>query len=68
MTYIKTEVKDEIRIIIIEVQRLVDCSLIDQCSKEIVTLLDKSVEKQLLVHFGMVTFMSSSALGDAHSR
>ena len=63
MTYIKTEVKDEIRIIIIEVQRLVDCSLIDQCSKEIVMLLDKSLEKHLLLHFGMVTFMSSSALG-----
>jgi anti-anti-sigma factor len=63
MTYIKTEVKDEIRIIVIEVQRLVDCSLIDQCSKEIVAMLDKTMEKQLLLHFGMVTFMSSSALG-----
>ena len=59
MTYIKTEVKDEIRIIIIEVQRLVDCSLIDQCSKEIVMLLDKSLEKHLLLHFGMVTLPMS---------
>ncbi len=63
MTYIKTEVKDEIRIVVIEIQRLVDGTLIDQCSKEIVTLLDKCEEKQLLLHFGLVTFMSSSALG-----
>jgi len=63
MTYIKTEVKDEVRIVIIDVQRLVDGTVIDQCSREIATLLDKSEEKQFLLHFGLVTFMSSSALG-----
>ncbi len=63
MTYIRTEVKDEIRIIIIEVQRLVEGTLIEQCSKEIIALLDKTAEKQVLLHFGLVSFMSSSALG-----
>jgi anti-anti-sigma factor len=63
MTYVKSEVRDEIRIIFIDVQRLVDTAVIDQCSREIMQLLDKSEEKQVLLHFGLVTFMSSAALG-----
>src|SRR5271165_3382695 len=63
MILIKSEVKDEIRIIFIDAPRLVDGPGIDQCSREIIELLDKTEEKHVLVHFGRLAFMSSSALG-----
>jgi anti-anti-sigma factor len=63
MALVKSEIKGEIRIIFIDVPRLVDQAAIDQCSREIVELLDKTEEKHVLLHFGRVAFMSSSALG-----
>ena len=63
MALIQSEVKDEVRIIIINVPRLVDAGIIEQCYREIVELLDKTEEKLVLLHFGMINFMSSAALG-----
>ena len=63
MQLIRSEVKDEIRIVFIDAQRLVDGPGIEQCSREITELLDKSEEKHVLLHFGRLAFMSSSALG-----
>jgi anti-anti-sigma factor len=63
MNLIKSEVKDEVRIIFIDAQRLVDGPGIEQCSREIVELLDKTEEKLVLLHFGRLAFMSSAALG-----
>jgi anti-sigma B factor antagonist len=63
MPTIKSEIKGEIRIIFVDVPRLVDQAAIDQCYREIVDLLGKTEEKFLLVHFGRVGFMSSAALG-----
>src|SRR5208283_4532970 len=47
----------------IDVVRLVDEAMIDQCKREILEVLDTTEESNLLVHFGRVTFMSSAALG-----
>ena len=63
MPLVKTEVKGEIRMIFVDVPRLVDQAAIDQCHREITELLDKTEEKHVLLHFGRVAFMSSSALG-----
>ena len=63
MVLIKSEVKGEIRVIFIDVQRLVDAAAIEQCYREIVELLGKTEEKHVLLHFGRVAFMSSAALG-----
>jgi anti-anti-sigma factor len=63
MALVKSELKGEIRIIVIDVPRLVDQAVIDQCYREIVDLLDKTEERLVLLHFGRVAFMSSSALG-----
>jgi anti-anti-sigma factor len=63
MTLVKSELKGEIRVIFIDVPRLVDAATIDQCHREIAELLEKTEEKHVLLHFGRVAFMSSSALG-----
>jgi len=63
MALIKSEVKGEIRVIFVDVPRFVDGAVIDQCYREIIDLLDKTEESHVLLHFGRVGFMSSSALG-----
>lgn len=63
MTVIKHEAKGDVRVIVIDVVRLVDEAMIDQCKREIVDVLDTTQEGNVLVHFGRVTFMSSAALG-----
>ncbi len=63
MAIVKTVLKGEIRIISIDEVRLVDGVALDQCYREIMEVLDKSDENCALLHFGRVTFMSSSALG-----
>ena len=63
MALIKHVAKGEIRIIAIDEVRLVDEAALDQCYREIVGVLDKTEESYALLHFGRVTFMSSSALG-----
>jgi anti-anti-sigma factor len=63
MAVIQSEVKDDIRIIVIDAQRLVDEGVVSQFNREMVELLDKSVEKHVLLHFGRVGFMASAALG-----
>jgi anti-anti-sigma factor len=63
MASIRSELKDEIRIIFFDVPRLVDEATIEQCYREIIAVLDKTEEANLLLHFGRVAFMSSAALG-----
>ena len=63
MTIIKHVVKGEIRIISIDEVRLVDEVALAQCYREIADVLDKTEESCVLLHFGRVTFMSSTALG-----
>ena len=63
MALIRSEVKGEVRIIFFDEARLVDLMAIDQCYREIIDELDKSEERKVLLHFGRVAFLSSSALG-----
>jgi len=49
--------------LIIDEVRLLDGPSIDQCYQEIAGILGKTEESYALLHFGRVTFMSSSALG-----
>ena len=63
MALIKHEVKGDVRVIAIDAVRFVDEAAIEQCKREIVELLDKTEESNVLLHFGRVTFMSSAALG-----
>lgn len=63
MALIKSVLKDEIRIIFMLVPRFVDSTVIEQCYREIMDLLEKTEESHVLIHFGRVDFMSSSALG-----
>jgi anti-anti-sigma factor len=63
MASVRSELKGEIRVLIFEVSALLDQAVIDQCHRELVALLEKTPEKLALLHFGHVTFMSSSALG-----
>ena len=63
MAKIKHVAKGEIRIIAIDEVRLVDEAALEQCYREIVGVLGKTEESYALLHFGRVTFMSSSALG-----
>ena len=63
MAIIKHEAKGDVRVIAIDAVRFVDEAAIEQCKREIVELLDKTEESNVLLHFGRVTFMSSAALG-----
>jgi anti-anti-sigma factor len=63
MALIKHEVKGDVRVIVIDVVRLVDETAIEQCKREIVEVLDKTEESNVLLHFGQINFMSSAALG-----
>ena len=63
MGLLKDEAKGEIRIIAIDVVRLVDGAAIEQCYREIVEVLNRTEESHVLLHFGRVAFMSSAALG-----
>jgi anti-sigma B factor antagonist len=63
MALIKSESKGEIRIIFIDEVRLVDTATIEQCHREIVEIVEKTQESNVLLHFGRVAFLSSSALG-----
>jgi anti-anti-sigma factor len=63
MALIKSEIKGEIRIVFVDVQRLVDEATIGQCYREILEVLEKTEEKHVLLHFGRLAFMSSAALG-----
>jgi anti-anti-sigma factor len=60
---IKHTVNGEIRIIAIDEVRFVDSVAIEQCYREIIEVLDNSEESCVVLHFGRVSFMSSSALG-----
>ena len=59
---IRHELMGEVRIIIIDEARLLDGGAIEQCFREIIAVLDKTEESNVLLHFGRVTFMSSAAL------
>ncbi len=63
MPLLKQEVKDDVCIVVIDAVQLVDDAVLEQCRRELLELLSISPEKNLLLHFGRVTFMSSSALG-----
>lgn len=63
MAIIRDELMGEVRVIIIDEVRLLDGAVIEQCYREIIALLEKTEESNVLLHFGRVTFMSSAALG-----
>ena len=63
MNVVKHEAQGDVRVIAVDVVRLVDEAAIDQCKREILELLDKTEESNVLLNFGRVTFMSSAALG-----
>ena len=63
MSLIKNELKGDVRVFVIDVVRLVDEAVIEQCKQEIMELLDSTEESNVLLHFGRLTFMSSAALG-----
>jgi anti-anti-sigma factor len=63
MALIRSEVQGEVRIIFIDEVRLVESLAIEQCYREIIDELGKTEERQVLLHFGHVAFLSSSALG-----
>jgi anti-anti-sigma factor len=60
---VKHELMGEVRIALIEEARLLDGAAIEQCYRDILEVLDKTEESNVLIHFGRVTFMSSAALG-----
>jgi len=63
MTIINEESKSGVRVMTIDLARLVDTEAIEQCFREIAAALDRSEEAAALVDFGRVRFMSSMALG-----
>jgi anti-anti-sigma factor len=63
MALIRSEIKGDVRIIFFDQPRLTDAMAIDQCYREILEDLGKSEERNVLLHFGRVAFLSSSALG-----
>lgn len=63
MAIIQHAATGEVRVLSIEAVRLVDGPIIEQCFREIVDTVEKTEEKCVLLHFGRVSFMSSTALG-----
>jgi anti-anti-sigma factor len=63
MASIKPESSGEILTIHICELRLLDEMTIQQVYKEIMSVLEKTQEANVIIHFGRVNFMSSSALG-----
>jgi len=60
---IRCEIMGEVRVVFLDEVRLVEGPAIDQCCREILDALNQSEERCVLLHFGRVAFMSSSALG-----
>jgi anti-anti-sigma factor len=63
MALIRDELTGEIRVIVIENERLLDAAETEQCYREIVDVLDKTRESNVLLDFGKVKYLSSTALG-----
>jgi anti-anti-sigma factor len=63
MALIRDELLDQVRVIVIENERLLDADETDQCYREIVAVLDKTKESNVLLNFGKVKYISSTALG-----
>jgi anti-sigma B factor antagonist len=62
MALIKDELMGGVRIVVFDTDKLLDGAEIDQCYREIIQVLNKTQEHNLLLHFGRVKFMSSAAL------
>ena len=62
MALIKDELMGGIRVILFDRERLLDGAEIEQGYREILAVLDKTQERCVLLHFGRVNFMSSTAL------
>jgi anti-sigma B factor antagonist len=60
---IREELMGEVRVIIIDEPRLLEGTAIEQCYRDILAVLEKTDESNVLLHFGRVAFMSSAALG-----
>jgi anti-anti-sigma factor len=60
---IRDELMGEVRVIVIDDARLLDGGAIEQCYRDIIAVLDRTEESNVLLHFGRVAFMSSAALG-----
>ena len=67
MAIIRDELMGEVRIIIIDEVRLLDGAAIEQCYREIIAVLDKTEESNVLLHFGRVNFHVVRGLGDLDS-
>jgi anti-sigma B factor antagonist len=63
MALIRDELMGEIRVIVIENERLLDATEVEQCYREIVEVLNKTRENRVLLNFGKVKYLSSTALG-----
>ena len=63
MALIRDELMGEIRVVVIENQRLLDATEVEHCYREIVEVLDKTRECNVLLNFGKVKYLSSTALG-----
>lgn len=63
MASIKPESNGDILTVYINELRLLDEMTIQQVYKEIMSVMEKTQEPNVLIHFGRVSFMSSSALG-----
>lgn len=63
MALIKDELMGGVRVILFDTDKLLDGVEIEQCYREIFTILNKTQEQNVLLHFGRVKFMSSAALG-----
>jgi anti-sigma B factor antagonist len=63
MALVKAELMGGVRVILFDTDKLLDGGEIDQCYREIVEIVDKTQEHNVLLHFGRVKFMSSAALG-----
>ncbi len=63
MALIKNELMGGVRVILFDTDKLLDGVEIDQCYREIIEVLNKTQEHNVLLHFGRVKFMSSAALG-----
>ena len=63
MALIRDELMTGVRVILFDTDKLLDGVEIEQCYQEIVAVLSKTQEHNVLLHFGRVKFLSSAALG-----
>lgn len=63
MPRIRHTVRDDVRVLIVDQDRLVDDLTLQEVHHELVTLLEESDEKRFVLDLARVGFVSSAALG-----